>query len=119
MVHDGSFHGSDGIWHCPYSKEWIEKMRNAVKVCKQLTEAEIDAFLKGNTNYKLPRYDVLCEPQDARGLPESWCKKEEERFSRRIGSCIDTYDYFSIPEIVITDGYDDWPMKTKGRVLQA
>ena len=83
-----------------------------------LTEADIEAFLKG-TNYRLPRYDVLGEPQDARGLPESWCKKEAERFSRRIGSCIDTYDYFSIPEMVITDGYDDWPMKSRGRVLQA
>ena len=119
MVYDRYFHDSDGIWHCPKSKEWIEKMRHAVQVCKQLTEADIEAFLNGKINYHLPRYDVLGEPQDARGLPESWCKKEAERFSRRIGSCIDTYDYFSIPEIVITDGYDDWPMMTKGRVLQA
>jgi hypothetical protein len=69
--------------------------------------------------YRLPPWDILDEPQDARGLPLSWCKKEVERFACRKGSCIDTYDYFSIPEIVITDGYDDWPMKTKGKVLQA
>ena len=110
---------SEGEWHCPKSPEWIKKMRHAVKVCKQLTEADIEAFLNGKINYHLPPMDVLDESQDARGLPESWCKKEAERFSRRIGSCIDTYDYFSIPEMVITDGYDDWPMKTKGRVLQA
>ena len=108
-----------GEWHCPFPPEWVKKMRHAAKVCEQLTAEDIEAFDRGNVNYRLPPWDILEEPQDARGLPESWCKKEAERFSRRKGSCIDTYDYFSIPEIVITDGYDDWPFHPRRKVLQA
>ena len=94
-------------------------MRHAAKVCEQLTAEDIEAFDQGNVRYRLPPWDILEEPQDARGLPESWCKKETERFSRRKGSCIDTYDYFSIPEMVITNGYDDWPFHPRRKVLQA
>jgi hypothetical protein len=108
-----------GEWHCPFPPEWVKKMRHAAKVCEQLTAEDIEAFDQGNVKYRLPPWDILDEPQDARGLPESWCKKEAARFARRKGSCIDTYDYFSIPEMVITNGYDDWPMKTNGKVLQA
>ena len=108
-----------GEWHCPFPPEWVKKMRHAAKVCEKLTAEDIEAFDQGNVRYRLPPWDILEEPQDARGLPESWCKKEAERFSRRKGSCIDTYDYFSIPEMVITDGYDDWPFHPRRKVLQA
>jgi hypothetical protein len=91
-----------GEWHCPFPPEWVKKMRHAAKVCEQLTAEDIEAFDQGNVIYSLPPWDILAE-----------------RFARRKGSCIDTYDYFSIPEMVITDGYDDWPMKSKGKVLQA
>ena len=109
----------NGQWHCPFSPEWVKKMRHVVKVCEQLTAEDIEAFDRGNVNYQLPQWDVLNEPQDARGLPLSWCRKEAQRFSKRSTSCIDIYDYCSIPEMVITNGKDDWPMKTKGKVLQA
>ncbi len=110
---------AEGEWHCPFPREWGKKRRHAAKVCEQLTAEDIEAFDQGNVRYRLPPWDILEEPQDARGLPESWCKKEAERFSRRRGSCIDTYYYSSIPEWVITNGKDDWPMKTNGKVLQA
>lgn len=29
------------------------------------------------------------------------------------------YDYDSIPEVVITDGEEDWPLRLHGRVLTA
>ena len=98
----------DGRWHCPFPPEWVERMKRAAKACKHLTAKNIEA----------PE-DFLSEEQDARGLPLSYCRKEAERYKDWPECCIAIYDYDSIPEIVITNGYDDWPMVRRGTVLHA
>lgn len=104
----------DGQWHCPFSREWVERMARAAKRCERLTAAEIEAFVRRlNEGAMIPVWEegFLDEPQDARGLPLSWCREYEERHRQWPTECTAIYDYDSIPEVVITDGKDDWPMK--------
>ena len=111
---------AEGEWLCPFPPDWVEKMRHAAKVCEQLTAEEIQYALNRETViYKPTRWDVLGEPQDARGLPLSWCKAYDERHLHWPQCCVATYDYDSIPEMVITNGKDDWPLNNRGKVLQA
>lgn len=120
MIYDKENNRGDGVWHCPFPKSGLNMMQKASKHCSRLSAEYIELSLNHyNSEYHLPPGDFLSEPQDSRGLPLSWCIIESKRFEKRITSCIDIYDYDSIPEIVITDGKKDWPMKTKRKVLQA
>ena len=70
-------------------------------------------------NYKLPPGDFLEEEQDARGLPLSWCAEEDRRFREYPVSCCDIYDYNTVPDVVITNGVEDWPPRLWKPVLRA
>ena len=109
----------DGRWHCPFPPEWVERMKRAAKACKHLTAEDIEAFDQGNVNYRIPPGDFLSEEQDARGLPMSYCRKEAERYRDWPECCIAIYDYDSIPEMVITNGHDDWPLRQHDKILTA
>lgn len=110
MMYDNREHvWCDGEWHCPFSPEWVDKMARAAKHCDTLTEEQIDNFFRILNNgkcYVRPRLEFLNEEQDARGLPLSLSKNDEYYLG-----CCATYDYSSIPDVMITNGYDDWPLK--------
>ena len=109
----------DGVWHCPFSPEWVQRMKQAAKHCEGLTADYIDMMDRSTTySYKLPRMDFLDEEQDARGLPLSYCKKEEERYGHWRSFC-SIYDYSTIPDVVVTNGDDDWPLQHRGGVMMA
>jgi hypothetical protein len=111
---------SGGVWHCPFTPEWVEKMKRAAKHCESLSEAYIKMTLDhAPLYYDLPPGDFLSEPQDARGLPLSWCEQEDSNYRNRPNCCTAIYDYCSIPEIMVTNGFDDWPYDTRFKVLQA
>lgn len=119
MIYDSDT-PSGGVWHCPFSPEWVAKMKRAVKHCKDLSAEYIERTIDNKCmSYRLPPGDFLSEPQDARGLPLSWCKKEEKRFKYWPKCCTSIYDYNSIPDIVATNGIYDWPFDTHDQVLQA
>ena len=92
----------DGVWHCPFSEEWVEKTKKVVSLC---------LGHKVMVDYYEPSYEFLSEPQDARGLPMSYCIEEEKRFNQRPIPRPSIYDYSTIPEVVSTDGDDDWPVR--------
>ena len=106
--------GLDGVWHCPFPREWVERMKHAAKVCEHLTAAQIaSTYQREVSNYRVPPGDFLEGPQDARGLPVGY----GDGLCRNV-SC-DIYDYDSIPDVVVTNGHDDWAYKVKSRVLTA
>lgn len=110
----------DGEWHCPFPRWWVEQMKRAAKACKNLSEADMAGALNREIDYYyIPPGDFLSEEQDARGLPMSYCRKEAERYKDWPECCTAIYDYDSIPEMVVTNGYDDWPMVIQGMVSHA
>ena len=116
MIFDGRpSNGHDGQWHCPFSLEWVERMRRAAKHCETLS-AEYIARCISNEEYIYPDSDFLSEPQDSRGLPVWY--NEDIIISRLPISC-DIYDYSTIPDIVVTNGREDWPLCLKGSMLMA
>ena len=118
MIYDGRpNNGRDGQWHCPFSPEWVEQMRKAVKYCEHLS-AEYIARRISNEEYiyQVPDGDFLSEPQDSRGLPV-WYNKNII-ISRMPIKC-DVYDYSTIPDIVVTNGREDWPLCVRRSVLMA
>ena len=119
MIYNSGTPG-DGVWHCPFPPKWVEKMKQAAKHCESLTAEYIERTIENEwMYYRLPPGDFLGESQDARGLPLSWCKKEEKRFKNWPKCCTSIYDYNSIPDIVATNGIYDWPLDTHNQVLQA
>lgn len=115
----GGIANNDGVWHCPFSPEWVERMKHAAKHCERLTADYIDMMDRSTSySYKLPPGDFLSEPQDECGLPQSWCEKEEERYGHWRSFCA-IYDYSTIPDVVVTNGEDDWPLVLHERVLTA
>lgn len=103
MIYDGSDAPyPDGVWHCPFSEEWVEMMKKAVSHC-QLHKVMVDEYE--------PFYEFLSEPQDARGLPLSYCIEEEKRFNKQPIPRAAIYDYCTIPEVVATNGDYDWPVR--------
>ena len=89
-------------------------MRRAVKHCETLS-AEYIARCISNDDYiyQVPDGDFLSCPQDSRGLPIGYGNG-----SRLPISC-DIYDYSTIPDIVVTNGREDWPLCVRGSVLMA
>ena len=118
MIYDRGTPGN-GVWHCPFTKEWVERMKKAAKHCENLSAEYIERTLDNEwLNYQLPPGDFLSEEQDARGLPLSFCEREEGNHRRYYDSTA-VYDYDSIPEFVITNGKDDWPLERPGKKLHA
>jgi len=114
MIYDKKPCYGDGQWHCPFPKEWVERMKQAANCCKQLSAEYIEAAIDREVySYRVPPGDFLEEPQDARGLPVGY----GDGLGRNV-SC-DIYDYDSMPDIIVTNGYDDWAYKVKKRVLTA
>ena len=119
MEYDGRRPGN-GWWNCPFSPEWVERMKRAAKVCERLTAEQVEAALTHTEfRFELPPGDFLSEEQDERGLPLSWCREYEARHEGWPDCCEATYDYDSIPETVVTNGEDDWPLMLHERVLTA
>ena len=118
MIYDRGTPGN-GVWHCPFAKEWVERMKKAAKHCENLSAEYIERTLDNEwLNYQLPPGDFLSEEQDAMGLPLSFCEREEGNH-RRYYDTTAIYDYDSIPELVITNGKDDWPLERRGKILHA
>ena len=93
-------------------------MKRAAEVCKRLTAEHVEAVLtRTEVHFELPSGDFLSEEQDERGLPLSWCREYEARHEGWPDCCIATYDYDSIPEIVVTNGEDDWPLRQREKIL--
>ena len=109
MKYDGRNPGN-GWWNCPFPPEWVERMKRAVKVCERLTDEQVEAE---------PPLKFLGEEQDARGIPLSWCREYEAMHEGWPECCTAIYDYESIPEMVATNGEDDWAMVVHERVLTA
>ena len=95
-------------------------MKRAVKVCERLTNKQVEAALRNiNLHYKLPPGNFLSEEQDERGIPVSWCREYEATHEEWSECCTAIYDYDSIPETVVTNGKDDWPLVTQDKILTA
>ena len=110
----------NGEWSCPFEPEWVEMMATAAKRCEKMSAEYIEAAIRGEVmSYTLPPGDFLSELQDARGLPLSWCKKDEQRHKSWLRCCASIYDYDTVPDIVVTNGEDDWPYNKRSKVLQA
>lgn len=119
MRYEGRRPGN-GEWHCPFSPEWVDRMKHAAECCKSMSAKQIEAVLDGVAlHYELPPGDFLSDPQDARGLPLSWCREEEYKYRKHPKCCTAIYDYESIPEVVVANGEDDWPLFLRGRILMA
>lgn len=110
----------NGWWNCPFSPEWVERKKRAVKACERLTAKQVEAALiAAELHYVVPPGDFLSEEQDVRGLPLSWRSEYEARHEGWLDCCTAIYDYDTIPETVVTNGEDDWPLVLHARVLTA
>ena len=104
----------NGVWHCPFSPEWVERMRKATKHCKTLSAEYIARCISNEVYiYRLSDDNFLSEPQDSRGVSIGY----DNRYQIPI-SC-EIYDYSTIPDIVVTSGREDWPLYTRRSVLMA
>ena len=118
MVYDNKPSYGDGQWHCPFPKEWVERKKRAAKCCEQLSAEYIEAAIDREVySYKVPPGNFLEEEQDARGLPMSWCKDYDERHKDWPICCTAIYDYSTIPEVVVTNGADDWPYLSQTKTI--
>ena len=119
MIYDNGTPGN-GVWHCPFPKEWVERMKKAAKHCEKLSAEYIERTLNNEwMSLTLPPGDFLSEEQDARGLPMSYVQEYERKHDSWPWGSMEIYDYYSITELVITNGKDDWPLERPGRVLHA
>ena len=119
MEYNGRRPGN-GWWNCPFPPAWVERMKRAAKACESLTAEHVASAMKNaKLRFKLPPGDFLSEEQDVRGLPLSWCRNEAERFKGWADCCTAIYDYDTVPEVVATNGHDDWPLKMREKALTA
>lgn len=115
MIYDDTerFH-SDSQWHCPFSQEWVERMKKAAKDCEQLSESYISNFYERKEySYIVQPGDWLSYDQAANGLPVWMVNQKNHRVSCEI------YDYASVPDVVISNGHDDWPLRMWEPVMMA
>lgn len=114
MIYDKKNSWGDNQWHCPFPPEWVENMKRAVKHCKNLSAEYIERTLENDwLVFSLPPGDFLSQPQDARGIPLG--------YGEHVGLPVtcDIYDYDTIPDIVVTNGSEDWPLAPRFKKLQA
>ena len=110
----------DGQWHCPFMKSWVAAMKRAVLCCARLPAECIEAAIDREAyHYRVPPGDFLEEEQDVRGLPLSWCREYERRHKEWADCCTAIYDYSTVPDVVVTDGENDWPLPRRYKVLTA
>ena len=92
-------------------------MRRAVKHCEPLSAEYIERCISNEEYiYQVHPGDFLSQPQDRRGLPVWY---NEDIIISRLPIRCDVYDYRSIPDIVVTNGREDWPLCVTGSVLMA
>jgi hypothetical protein len=92
-------------------------MRRAAKHCKKLSAEYIEMQLRSEVFFiELGPGNFLSEPQDSRGLPILQPEMRREWWKNI--SC-EIYDYDSIPDVVVTNGLDDWPLVCHPNVLMA
>ena len=92
-------------------------MRRAAKHCETLSAEYIDRCISNEEyTYQVPHGDFLSEPQDSRWLPVWY--NEDIIISRLPINC-EIYDYSTIPDVVVTNGREDWPLCVRGSVLMA
>lgn len=85
-------------------------MKRAVKACERLNAEQVKAELS---------LKFLDEEQDERGLPISWCREYDARHEGWPVCCTAIYDYDSIPETVVTNGENDWPIIVREKIITA
>ena len=89
-------------------------MRNAAQHFKVLSAEYIERTLFCEAFFtSLGPGDFLSQPQDSRGLPIGYGNSSGQRVSCEI------YDYSTIPDIVVTNGREDWPLRMRDRMLMA
>ena len=104
----------NGVWHCPFSPEWVERMRRAAKHCETLSAEYIERCINNEEYiYQVPPDDFLSMPQDSRGVPIGYDNSNQKPISCEI------YDYSTIPDVVVTNGREDWPLRVRRSVLMA
>lgn len=104
----------NGVWHCPFTPEWVERMRRAAKHCEKLSAEYIERRINNEEYiYQVPPGDFLSTPQDSRGLPIGYDNSYQKPIRCEI------YDYSTIPDIVVTNGREDWPLCVRRLVLMA
>ncbi len=104
----------NGVWHCPFSPEWVERMRRAAKHCEPLSAEYIERCINNEEYiYQVPDGNFLSKPQDSRGLPIGYDNSYQKPISCEI------YDYSTIPDVVVTNGREDWPLCVRRSVLMA
>lgn len=89
-------------------------MRRAVKHCETLSAEYIKRCISNEEYiYQVPDGDFLSKPQNARGMPIG--------YGGRGGVYVtcDIYDYDTIPDVVVTNGREDWPLCLRGSMLMA
>ena len=92
-------------------------MRRAAKHCKKLSAEYIETQLRSEVLFiELGPGNFLSGPQDSRGLPILPTEKRREWWQN---SRCEIYDYSSIPDVVVTNGRDDWPLVYHPSVLMA
>ena len=121
MIYDKTTRSwGDGQWHCPFSRDWVERMKKAAGICRYIEETDVEAYLNNDWRcFNIPPGEFLSEEQDVRGLPLSWCEQEREKYDMRPECCVAIYDYCTVPEIIVTNGKEDWPFVGKKKVLMA
>ena len=114
MVYDKKASWGDNQWHCPFPPEWVERMKRTVKVCKDISAEYIEGALNREAvRYIVPPGDFLSQPQDARGIPLGYGEHAG------LPVTCDIYDYCTIPDVVVTNGREDWPLTPRFKKLQA
>ena len=91
-------------------------MSRAAKICEGLSAVYIESCNDREedfVSYRVPAGDFLSVPQEANGLPP-WMQNDG---SARV--CCDIYDYDGVPDVVISNGHDDWPLVRWESVLRA
>ncbi len=104
----------NGVWHCPFTPEWVERMRQAAMHCELLSAEYIERCINNEEYiYQVHPDDFLSMPQDSRGVPIGYDNSYQKPISCEI------YDYSTIPDVVVTNGREDWPLRVRRSVLMA
>ena len=105
---------SGGVWHCPFTPSWVEKMKRAAQHCEPLSAEYIERCINNEKYiYQVPDGNFLSEPQDSRGVPIGYGN------SNMLPISCEIYDYSTIPDVVVTNGREDWPLCVRRSMMMA
>ena len=101
--------------HAVQRKEIVMTRKELIQRQKMIVCMEYIARCINNEEYiyQVPPGDFLSTPQDSRGIPIG----SDNSYQKPI-SC-EIYDYSTIPDIVVTNGREDWPLCVRRSVLMA